>query len=214
MRSYGLNECERLGIKYAIGAKLDKSVIREIKNIKEGEWKRVKGFKIAETVHSMEGTKESFRLIVIRYPYRKGLFDEDAYEERYTAIATNIPKEEMGAIEVKEWYNSRGEYSENRIKELKNGFSMERLPVGDFKGNGVFFRIGVIAYNLFRMFQLRILPESYRRHQVKTIRWKFFNMAGKIVYRGGMIYLKVKNYIYRIFEEVRMNIYKFCFVYQ
>jgi len=29
---------------------------------------------------------------------------------------------------VVKWYDARGEYSENRIKELKIGFSMERMP--------------------------------------------------------------------------------------
>ena len=55
---------------------------------------------------------------------------------------------------VVKWYDARGEYSENRIKELKIGFSMERMPSSYFKANAVFFRIGCLAYNLFRIFQL------------------------------------------------------------
>ncbi len=204
------NECESSSIKFVIGAKLDTSVKAAINNIKEEEWKSCEGFKIAETVHSLEKTKKSFRLIVIRYPYQKGIFEKEVnYEEKYTAIATNIPNSEMEALEVKQWYNGRGEYSENRIKELKNGFSMERMPCGDFKANAVFFRIGVLSYNLFKMFQLKILPKSYRKHQIKTIRWKLYNIAGKIVYSGG-IYLKVRNYIYELFEKIRNNIYNFC----
>ena len=44
------------------------------------------------------------------------------------------------------------EASENRIKELKIGFGMERMPSGDTKANGIFFRTGVIAHNLFLLF--------------------------------------------------------------
>jgi hypothetical protein len=32
------------------------------------------------------------------------------------------------AEDVVAWYNQRGECSENRIKELKIGFGMERMP--------------------------------------------------------------------------------------
>jgi hypothetical protein len=35
-----------------------------------------------------------------------------------------------------------------RIKELKPGFGMERMPCGQFSANAVFFRLGVLAYNL------------------------------------------------------------------
>ena len=79
-------------------------------------------------------------------------------KERYKVIATNLdwPKDA-----VVKWYDARGEYSENRIKELKIGFSMERMPSSYFKANAVFFRIGVLAYNLFRIFQLNILPKLH-----------------------------------------------------
>ena len=104
-------------------------------------------------------------------------------------IATNLdwPKD----VVVK-WYDARGEYSENRIKELKIGFSMERMPSSYFKANAVFFRIGVLAYNLFRIFQLNILPKEYKKHQIKTIRWKLYNIAGRIVYHSRKVFLKVK----------------------
>ena len=102
-------------------------------------------------------------------------------------IATNLdwPKD----VVVK-WYDARGEYSENRIKELKIGFSMERIPSSYFKANAVFFRIGSLAYNLFRIFQLNILPKAYKRHQIKTIRWKLYNIAGRVVIIAERFFLK------------------------
>ena len=51
------------------------------------------------------------------------------------------------------WYNHRGESSENRIKELKIGFGMERMPCDSFKANAMFFRTGVLAYNLYVLFR-------------------------------------------------------------
>ncbi|MCA9422831.1 MAG: hypothetical protein KC592_17565 [Nitrospira sp.] len=45
-------------------------------------------------------------------------------------------------------------------KELKIGFGMERLPCGTFAANAVFFRIGVLAYNLFVLFKMLALPHG------------------------------------------------------
>jgi len=60
-------------------------------------------------------------------------------------IATNRIE---SSEQVIKWYNQRGDCSENRIKELKIGFGMERMPCGQFEANAVFFRIGILAYNL------------------------------------------------------------------
>lgn len=46
------------------------------------------------------------------------------------------------------FYDQRGE-AENWIKELKEGFGMDWMPCWETYANAVYFRIGVIAYNLF-----------------------------------------------------------------
>jgi len=48
--------------------------------------------------------------------------------------------------------NASGEYSENRIKELKIEFSMERMPSSYFKTNAVFFTIGSFPITFFGYF--------------------------------------------------------------
>lgn len=62
------------------------------------------------------------------------------------------------------------ECSENRIKELKCGLGMERMPNGDEKTNALFFRIGVLANNLFVLFKAEILPKTCQRFQIKARR--------------------------------------------
>jgi len=204
------NYCEERGMRYAIGAHIDKAVKGAILSIKEDEWKPYGDRYIAETVHCMEKTKKAFRLIVVRSACQAKIFDEEEVDlkKKYKVVATNL---DWAADEVIEWYNARGEYSENRIKELKGGFSMERMPSSFFKANAIFFLIGCLAYNLFRIFQLNILPTEYRKHQIKTIRWKLYNIAGKVVYHSKKFFLKVKNYIYSTFKEIRFKIYMFCY---
>jgi len=81
-------------------------------------------------------------------------------------IATNG---EESAEKVVRWYNQRGQCSENRIKELKIGFGMERMPCAQFEAHAVFFRIGVLAYNVGRLFVLSTLDKSWHRHQVQAL---------------------------------------------
>ena len=202
-----INYCNSHGIQFAIGADLDRGVVKEIGSLKEEDWKPYQNGYIADTVHCMNKTDEAFRLVVIRRPYQGKLFGEGEASEKYTAIVSN---REGSAEEVVQWYNQRGECSENRIKELKIGFGMERMPCGQFEANAVFFRIGVLAYNVGRMFVLSTLDKSWHRHQVQTLRWRLYGQAGKIVFHGRHIYLKVKRNLRDLFARVRLRSWEFA----
>lgn len=197
------NYCEDEGIDFAVGADLDPAVLGAIRSIPVHDWHPCQGGHMAETIHSMEHTKKAFRLVVLRRPVQGELFGGESPRIRYTAIATN---REETAEETVAWYNARGEHSENRIKELKIGLGMERMPCGQFRANAVFFRIGVLAYNLFRMFELKVLPQGWHRHQIRTVRWRLYQVAGKVVRHAGQIYLKVRRAYYSLFEMIRHRI--------
>lgn len=201
-----INYCQDKGIKFAIGADLDEAVVKEIRNIKEEDWEPYQNGYIAETVHCMNKTDEAFRLVVIRRPYQGKLFSEEEVSEKYTVIASN---REGSSEEVVRWYNQRGQCSENRIKELKIGFAMERMPCGQFEANAVFFRIGALSYNVGRMFVLKTLGESWHRHQVQTRRWKLYQSAGKVVFHGRYLYLKVGRHLRELFSEIRLKSWEF-----
>jgi len=126
-----INYCELKGIKFAIGADCDEAVLKTIRAIPDKDWSSYKSGYIADTVHSMNKTKEAFRLIVIRRPYQKSIFSEHNTSVKYTVIATNRGESSEDVIT---WYNKRGDHSENRIKELKIGFGMEKeCPVGNLR---------------------------------------------------------------------------------
>jgi hypothetical protein len=202
-----INYCEGNGIQFAIGADLDPSVLTAIEAIPESDWKPYKNGSIAETIHCMAKTDEAFRLIVIRRPYQGTLFSEENERMKYTVIATNRTE---SAEDVVVWYNQRGEYSENRIKEVKIGFGMERMPCGQFEANAMFFRIGTLAYNLFRLFLLKTLSPSWHRYQVQTVRWRLYQIAGKIVFHGGQVFLKVRRGLCQLFTDIRLRIWEFA----
>jgi len=203
------NWCEKNNIRFAIGGHMDASVKTIIKELKESEWQKYQGSSsIARVTHCMGDTEKAFDLIIIRRPWQPDLLDQDADDsKRYVLVATNI---KGNAKSIVSWYNQRGEASENRIKELKIGFSMEYMPCGTTKANAVYFRIGVLAYNLFKLFKMATMPKEWAKHTVQTIRWKFYNTAGKLVQHAGQLWFKVKASCYNLFEEVRARIREFA----
>jgi len=210
-----INYCEQNRIQFAIGADCDEAALEAIGAIPDKDWAPYKNGSIAETIHSMNKTKEAFRLIVIRRAYQRTIFTQEDVSVKYTVIATNRME---SAEDVVTWYNRRGDHSENRIKELKIGFGMERMPCGQCEANAVFFRVGVVAYNLYRLFLLKILSTSWHRHQVQTVRWRLYQtrlpsggqVAGKIVFHGGQVFLKVRRGFRQLFYDIRLRIWEFA----
>lgn len=187
-----INELEGDSVLWTITADQDSAVRKLIANIPEAAWKEAfpgAGYELAETVHSMEKTKQSFRLVVKREERRQqNLFDGEKYF--HYAVATNQP-EEKNALDVLLWHNQRGQ-AENYHKELKAGFGQDQMPCGQSHANAVYFRIGVIAYNLFLGFRRLACPEAWGRHTIATFRWKLIQIAGRIVHHAGQIVLKLR----------------------
>ena len=189
-----INHYSQPGRSFTITADLDAAVKREIQNLPEVAWQPYRtqegittDRESAETVHSMNGSEQAFRLMVLRWPNpQPNLFEADRY--CYHAVATN---REEPASEVIWKHNQRGE-SENWHKELKVGFGMEQMPCGQLEANALYFAIGVLAYNLGQLLKGRVLPASYRTVTVATLRWKVYRLAGKLVRhaRGWMLQIK------------------------
>lgn len=167
---------------------------REIEHLPERAWAPYRAEdglatdrQIAETVHTMNGAEQAFRLIVLRWPDpQPNLLEASPY--CYHAVATN---REEGASEVIWKHNGRGQ-SENWHKELKMGVGMEQMPCGQFPANALYFAIGVLAYNLAQVLKRRVLPPSYATATLATLRWKVYRLAGKLVRhaRGWVLRLK------------------------
>lgn len=206
-----INELEADGVKWAITADLDKAVKAIIASIPDEQWKKPeKGceYEIAETVHSMNKTNKAFRLVIKREQRKQGnLFETEKYFHH--VVATNWDEEQKIAIDVMKWHNQRGQ-AENFNKELKIGFGMERMPCGQTEANAVFFRLGVIAYNLFMGFKRLSCPETWIKHTIATFRWKMIQVAGRIVKHAGSIILKIAAGMERLklFVGIRQRIFE------
>lgn len=189
-----INRCLKDKVLFTITADQDSSVKGVIQNIGEQEWEPYeRDRQIAETVHSMNDTKEAFRLVVQRWPKLQAeLFDPAPY--CYHVIATN---REEPAEEVVKLHNQRGQ-AENFIKELKEGFGLAWMPCGETYANAVFFRIGVMAYNLFLAMKLLSLPPWLRNSTIATLRWRVYQTAARLVHHGHQIMLKIATSVEKV----------------
>ena len=80
---------------------------------------------------------------------------------------------------------------------------MERMPGVQCEANAAFFRIGVIAHNLFALFKHSVLGGDWQRHRVATVRWRLFHLPGKVVRHAGALVLKVAAGFVVRFQDIR-----------
>lgn len=204
-----LNFCAENKIIYTVTADQDASVKTAIADIKKAEWKplydegsNLTDREYATTVHCMEKSAEAFTLIVQRWQNpQRNLFEPDKY--RYYVIATNDYERETPMII--RFHNKRGN-SENYNKELKNGFGMDYMPSRELKANAVYFRLGVLAYNLTVAIKKLFLGEDWATKTIATLRWQFIFVAGKIVEHGRQLFLQIADGYFELLQTIRQKI--------
>ncbi len=189
------------GVVYAVGADLDAAVREAIRTIPTERWMPYRDGYVAETVHTMNKMRYAFRLVVFKRLGQGALFEEKG--AFYHAVAST---REEGPDATMDWYHARGEHSENRIKELKCDFGMERMPCGQLEANALFFAIGVLAYNLFKLFERSVLSSEYSRARACTVRYRLYAVAGKVVRTGRSLFLKVCGALLKEFQAIRLAI--------
>lgn len=163
----------------------------------------------------MQDTNNAFRMVVIKkditptLPTLEGYIGDEVMmqcqDEIYYCIATN--DNDSSPEEIIKLHRQRGEASENKIKELKNGFNMSYLPTSNTQANAFYFAIGTLAYNLFLLFK-QILDSNMQKHTVKTIRYKLYNIAGKVVSHAREITLKVNEQFKALLKKIRCRAYE------
>lgn len=109
---------------------------------------------------------------------------------QYHATVTNV--EDLCARALVVWHLQHAAM-ENAIKEHKSGFGLEKLPTQKFHANWAYLLIGQLAFNLIAWFKRLVLPVSYHRTTIKTIRHHLLNLAGKIVHTARRCFLMISN---------------------
>jgi len=197
-----INFLESKGCIWAIAASQDVAVKAAINEIKcWGPLFDNDGFNtgrdVGETIHCMEKTNKSFRLVVIRWKNKDN-------ELCYHVIATNNSEDSANKVVLS--YNQRADM-ENPIKEVKSGFGMDKMPSGDFLANALYFAIGILVHNLFIAQKVFVFPSEFRKKTIESIRWAIVEVPGKLVKHANNTILKISATIekFNILTIMRRN---------
>jgi len=195
-------ECDAKGIEYYISLDKNAAVVECIKALTEKHWKELpkeeeddKSVEWAETVY-VTGAGIGMRMLVLRWKNpNPDLFDKSAY--CYHAIGTN--NNDIEPLEWLRFHNGRMN-SENYNKEVKNGFNCDYTPSHGFEMNRGYFLLGILAYNMVQIMKLFYLGEATVKWTIKTLRYKFINVCGKIIKTGRQYFCKIINVTDSVFE--------------
>jgi hypothetical protein len=86
---------------------------------------------------------------------------------------------------------------ENFIRETKYGLSLDRFPCQEFHANWAYMTIGMLAYNIVNWIKRLALPSMYKKRLIKALRYRFFNVAARIVRHGRYVVMKLALGIHR-----------------
>jgi hypothetical protein len=188
--------CVEEKICYFISLDKNAAVVESIHAIKPKGWQELKKSgealerkaEWAETVY-VTNKGSAMRMLLLRWLNpQPDLFKPEKY--CYHAIGTN--DNEIEAMAWLEFHNGRMN-SENYNKELKEGLNAGYAPSHDFDTDRFYFLLNVLAYNVLQAMKLFYLGEEAKTWTVKTLRYWFIEVCGKIIRTGRKYYCKIIN---------------------
>lgn len=80
---------------------------------------------------------------------------------------------------------------------------MEYTPSRELAANAVYAEIGILAYNLTIAVKRLLLSEGWIPKTISSLRWQLINIAGKVVWHGGQLFLKVRQDYFALLYGIR-----------
>ena len=104
-------------------------------------------------------------------------------------VASNIMDESGDKIIL--WHRERCGKSEQAHDILKNEFGGGHVPSYQFGVNAGWWNIAVLAMNVVNVMKRYFLPRGYESYRMKTLRYIFFNVVGKVTTHARRTVLKL-----------------------
>jgi hypothetical protein len=219
-------DLRKRGMRFTLSATRTSLMWAKLAEIEEAAWEDaidMRGAQVAELPFTPEGWKhERLRLIVRRVPVtaaellagspkarrRKTIPPEQLQmvldgqldsTYAYSFIVTDIPAEELSAVEVEHFHRQRAQIEE-RFKDLKLGQALRHLPSGKLAANRLWLCCALLALNI-TAWVCDISPAAgasgnapedtpLRRH-AKTLRRILFCVPGRIVRTARRIIVRL-----------------------
>ena len=198
--------CDEESIEYYISLDKNEAIKVCINGVKEKQWQPLLGkyqaqlgTEWAQTVY-VTNAGIAMRILVLRWANPDPtLFDDNPF--CYHVIGTNNNEiEPMAWLEV---HNGRMGSIEHSNKEIKTGLGCDYAPSHEFEKNRGYFLMGIIAYNMVQVMKLFYLGQEAIKSTIKTLRYQFINVCGKIVKSGRRFCCKIINVTEETFELFR-----------
>ena len=162
---------------YAVVSRMVPSLKRELGGLR---YERLNpSWEIAEFEHCPHGWPHARRCIVARKPMQESdpeptLFVMKQYA--YRAWHTNLPMTPAG---VWHFYDGRAGM-ERRIREIREDYTLAKIPTRAFEANALYLEVVRLAYNLVTAFQRTCLPHEWRTLTLSKLRHRLFWLPGEL----------------------------------
>ncbi len=171
---------EEKNLNYIIACRFDKGVKYEL--VYQRKWVNVcKGIDIAESTYKAKNWEQERRIVMVRQDINKRpkaagkqikqleLFPEIAElgNYRYSCFVTNMS---LPMSVIYDTYRGRAD-SENRIKEIKYDFSVDKFTVHSFWANEACANFIIMAYNFYSLFRL-VMTNNTKHPFLKKVRYE------------------------------------------
>lgn len=132
-----------------------------------------------------------------RKNFQLDLFHPDDGHYEYSAVTSNRT---IGPVAL--WYFMAGRGAQEKtLAELKDGFAFDSVPTNHYSANSAWQQLCVLAMNLLRRFQIETAlsarPRTRKRtflyvlESIKTARFKWLNIAGRLITTNGTRVLRL-----------------------
>lgn len=184
-----LDHLENKKLKYIVACRFNNSIKYSLVNQKV--WTEIcDGLEISETTYKANNWIEARRIVMVRQQIQKRpkaagkkikqleLFTDhqDLGQYRYSCYVTNL---ELPAKIVYDSYRARAD-SENRIKELKLDFALDKFVSKSFWATEACGNFIIMAYNFLSLFR-HALINSQKKSFLKTIRYELLAIPAYLV---------------------------------
>jgi hypothetical protein len=162
---------------YSVVARMTPSLKRALKGLRyeamNPRWE------IAEFEHHPHGWPHARRCIVARKKIEESdpeptLFTLERYA--YRAWHTNLPLTPAG---VWRFYDGRAGM-ERRIREIREDYTLTKIPTRAFVANALYLEVIRLAYNLVIAFQRTCLPAEWQGFTLSKLRHRLFWLPGEL----------------------------------
>jgi hypothetical protein len=172
------------------------------------------GIEITEFTHQEEEWSKSRRMIAVRQKVftrtqacgkQLSLFEDDMEINgyRYTCYVTTL---KLSAADVWRLYRGRAN-CENRIKELKYDYGLDKMNQADFDGTESALLLMTVAYNFLSLFR-QIIMGGEVRNRLRTLRHKMLAIPSIIERNGDKVVVSMalhmnrRNWISKLCERI------------